>query len=395
MGILKKIKNYFKRKSIVRNQLDNSIPNQKDYSNLKKTIVFINGGIPMYDKDSGSNRFNEIIIGFKEQGYNCIICTKNAFRTNPYISFYEKLGIIVYVETIHYNNYFDYLKTIPKVDYIWYYSPNTLQDNLKKVSKIHPNAKSIFDMVDIHFLRYQRAIQLEPNRISLRKKYNKYFKIETVLSQKVDYVVAISNIEKEIMCKYINSNKIITISNIHYPKVDKDSVENFENRKDILFIGSQHTPNIDALYFLYNDIMPLVWKEIPTIKINIIGDVNKTIKDINHPNFIFQGYVQDITAFFASNKLMVAPLRYGAGVKGKIGQAFEYYLPVVTTSIGAEGMELIDSENALINDTKEGFSKAILELYTNKKLWQKLQNNSENSLKPFSRENLKTVIKSL
>jgi glycosyltransferase involved in cell wall biosynthesis len=82
-------------------------------------------------------------------------------------------------------------------------------------------------------------------------------------------------------------------------------------------------------------------------------------------------------------------------VKGKIGQAFEYYLPVVTTSIGAEGMDLVINENILIEDSKEGFANAIISLYTNKELWQKLQNNSENSLEPFSREKVKGVISNL
>ena len=250
-------------------------------------------------------------------------------------------------------------------------------------------------MVDINFLRYKRAIELSPNRISLRKKHTKYFNIETKLAQKADYVVAISDIEKEIMTQYIDPNKLITISNVHYPKVKKENTLDFEEREDLLFIGSTHTPNIDSIYYLYNDIMPIVWQQLPELTVNIIGNVNHEISDINHPNINFLGYVPDIEPLFKSNRMMVAPLRYGAGVKGKIGQAFEYYLPVITSSIGAEGMNLIHNENLLIEDTKEGFANAIINLYTDKMLWQKLQNNSENSLKPFSREKVKSVISKL
>jgi glycosyltransferase involved in cell wall biosynthesis len=305
------------------------------------------------------------------------------------------LGIIVYVETNQFKNYFEFLKSIPKVDYIWYYSPSTFKDNFNKISKIIPKAKSIFDMVDIHFLRYKRAIELEPTRISLRKKYKKYFEIETILAKKADYIIAISDVEKEIMKDYVDSEKLVTISNIHYPKINLELTLPFEDRKDLLFIGSAHSPNIDALYYLYKEIMPLVWKRLPEVKVNIIGNVNEKINDIDHPNFIFQGYVSDIVDFFKSNKIMIAPLRYGAGVKGKVGQAFEFYLPVITTSIGAEGMKLVDKKNALINDTKEAFASAIIELYTNKNLWLELQNNSEQSLGPFSKEILKNTILSL
>lgn len=395
MSVFKKIKQYFEKKKIIKNQEDHSFPNYENYNPLNKTVVFISGSIPTPDKDSGSNRLKEIILSFQEQGYNCIICTKNAYRTDKYINYFSDLGIIVYVETNQYKNYFDFLKSIPKVDYIWYYGPNTLKDNLVKISTILPNSKSIFDMVDIHFLRYQRAMKLEPTRISYKKRYKKYFDIETKLAQKVDYIISISDVEKEIMTEYVDANKLITISNIHYPKIKKENTLPFEKREDLLFIGSTHTPNIDSIYYLYNDIMPIVWEKLPEVKVNIIGNISDKISDINHPKFIFKGYVPDIEYFFITNKMMIAPLRYGAGVKGKIGQAFEYYLPVVTSTIGSEGMKLVNQKNALIDDTTEGFAAAIIELYTDKNLWLELQKKSEQSLEPFSKELLKQTLLSL
>lgn len=392
MGFLTKIKHYFKRKEIIKNQLDHSIPNFSDYNPAHKTIVFVNDCIFTPDQDSGSNRVKEIILSYKELNFNCIICTKNAYRTDKYINYFSELGIIVYVETNKYRNYFSFLKSVPKVDFVWYYTPDALNDNLRKIKQILPKSKSIFDMVDLHYLRIQRAIELEPTRISLRKKYNKYFKIETKLSKKADFVIAISDYEKEIMSQYVDSDKLITISNIHYPKIRKEETLSFKKRKDVLFIGSTHTPNIDALYYLYKEIMPLVWDKNPNIKVNIIGNVNEGINDIEDPNFVFHGFVENIDHLFISNKFMVAPLRFGAGVKGKIGQAFEYFLPVITSSIGAEGMHLTHNKNALIEDTTEGFADAIIDLYTNEELWTKLQDNSEASLRPFSKEMLKNTL---
>ena len=138
--------------------------------------------------------------------------------------------------------------------------------------------------------------------------------------------------------------------------------------------------------------MPIVWEKLPDIKVNIIGSVKDKISDINHSKFIFKGYVPDIESFFINSKIMVAPLRYGAGVKGKVGQAFEYHLPVITSTIGAEGMHLTHNENVLIEDTKEGFAEAIINLYTNKELWKKLHDNSETTLAPFSRQILKETL---
>lgn len=391
MGIFKNLKHYYKKREVIKNQSDQSIPNYDTYNSSNKTIVFFNLSMPSPDQDSGSNRLKEIILFFKAKGYNCIICSRNTFRTNKDVIDFSELGVIVYVETSQYRTYFDFLRTVPKVDFVWYYGARAFDYNFRKIAAILPESKSVFDMTDIHFLRYQRAIKLDPKRISNRKNYKKFLFIETKLAQNVDFVITVSDFEREIMTKYIADNKLITLSNIHYPKSTIEEVLPFEKREDIVFIGSQHEPNIDAIYCLHNDIMPIVWQKDDTIKVNIIGNVKDRIKDIVDPRFVFHGYVPDIEPFFMSNKLMVAPLRYGAGVKGKIGQAFEYYLPVVTSPVGAEGMKLIHRKNALIHEEKEEFASGIIELYSDKNLWLELQKNSEESLKPFSFQVLEDV----
>ncbi len=384
MGIFKNLELYCKRKKIIKSQSDQSIPNYNTYNPSNKTIVFFNINMPSPDQDSGSNRLKEIILFFKSKNYNCIICSKDTFRDNGYVSYFSKMGVIVFVETNQYKTYFDFVKSIPKVDFVWYYGARTLLYNLKKVKEIVPNAKSIFDMVDIHFLRYKRAMEIDPKRISIKKNYNKFFFVETRLAQTVDFVITISDIEKEIMLKYIDPDKLITISNIHYQKIKKEETLAFEDREDILFIGSGHEPNIDAVTYLYHEIMPIVWQKNANIKVNIIGNVKDKIKKITDSRFIFRGYVSNIDSLFTKNKIMVVPLRYGAGVKGKIGQAFEYFLPVITSSVGAEGMQLVHQKNALVYDKKEEFASAIIDLYNNKTLWTELQQNSEKSLEPFS-----------
>ncbi|MEZ4853432.1 glycosyltransferase [Flavobacterium sp.] len=87
----------------------------------------------------------------------------------------------------------------------------------------------------------------------------------------------------------------------------------------------------DALQLLYKKIMPKVWENIPEIIVHVMSNINTVINNINDERFKFHGYVADIEPYFLNSKFMVAPLLIGAGVKGKIGQAFEYYF-VVTTS---------------------------------------------------------------
>ena len=392
MGFIKKIKNYFKKKKQIKVLNTQSIPNFEAINNENKTIVFISGAMPTHDKDSGSNRLLEIILAFKKLNYNCIICVENVFEDDIYVQFYKQLGVTVYVESLQFNSYKSFLKSVNSIDYIWYYGPNTLKNYLNKVSKFLPKAKSIFDMVDIHFLRYKRAIELNPTRISLKKRFRKYFTIETQLAKKVDFVIAISDKEKTFMSDYLPKNEIITISNVHYPKVKQEDIPSFDNRENLLFIGSAHTPNIDAVHYLYDEIMPLVWDKLPNVKVQIIGSVYKEINTISNKNIQFLGFVENVEPYFLNSKLMIAPLRYGAGVKGKVGQAFEYYLPVVTTSIGAEGMFLENDINAIIVDNATDFANKIIEVYNQSEIWEKLSKNSELSLYPFSKEKLEKTI---
>ena len=392
MGFIKKIKNYFKKKKQIKVLNTQSIPNFEAINNENKTIVFISGAMPTHDKDSGSNRLLEIILAFKKLNYNCIICVENVFEDDIYVQFYKQLGVTVYVESLQFDSYKSFLKSLKSIDYIWYYGPNTLKNYLNKVSKFLPKAKSIFDMVDIHFLRYKRAIELNPTRISLKKRFRKYFTIETQLAKKVDFVIAISDKEKTFMSDYLPKNEIITISNVHYPKVKQEDIPSFDNRENLLFIGSAHTPNIDAVHYLYDEIMPLVWDKLPNVKVQIIGSVDKEINTISNKNIEFLGFVENVEPYFLNSKLMIAPLRYGAGVKGKVGQAFEYYLPVVTTSIGAEGMFLENDINAIIVDNATDFANKIIEVYNQSEIWEKLSKNSELSLYPFSKEKLEKTI---
>lgn len=359
-----------------------------------KSIVFVTGVIPEHDKDSGSNRLKEIIAAFINNGYHTTLVVENTYHTNEYISFYQRMGVNVFFEYKKYKDFSKFLlKNDPNANLVWYYGPDTFKKSYSKFNAILKNAKHIFDMVDIHHLRYQRAIELEPKRLSYKKKYRRYKSIETKFVKNADYVIAISDAEKKFMTEFCSESKLITVSNIHYPKIKKNNLNPFSQRQDLIFIGSTHHPNLNAIYFLYNEIMPILWKTLPEIKVNVIGNINEVIQDIKDERFIFKGFVSDIEPFFNNSKLMVAPLQIGAGVKGKIGQAFEYYLPVVTTTIGAEGMFLKDEENVIIADNPIGFAEAIAKVYKDEVIWNKLSQSSEKSLYPFSVEKVNEIIK--
>ncbi|ROI00960.1 glycosyltransferase [Chryseobacterium sp. G0240] len=395
MGIFKKIKKHFKRKEKLKELQTGDIVNIHLYDPSKKTILFASRDFPTHDKDSGSNRLKEIILIYKKLGYNCILFAPHMFEDDIYVKFYQKHDVIVFVENNRYKNIYDFLSSFKNIDYVWFNGPLALNLFYKKMKNILPRTQFMYDMVDIHFLRFKRAIEIEPTRISLKKNYKHFFRLETVIAPQLDYIIAISDKEKEIMSQYADKNKIITISNIHEPKIDISERKNFHDSKGIIFIGSIHEPNIDAVKFLYEKIMPLVWKTNPDLEVSVIGNVADKLDIKQYPQFKFLGFVESIEEHFMNSKIMVAPLRFGAGVKGKIGQAFEYFFPVVTTDIGAEGMRLTDRKNVLIANDEESFAQAILQLNNDEELWNTLSQNSIDSLKPFSIEAVSSTLKEI
>ena len=395
MGIIKKIKKHFERKERLKILNTQEIINITSFDPSKKTILFASRDIPSHDKDSGSNRLKEIILIYKKLGFNCILFSPHIFEDDPYVKFYKEHGVIVFTENNKYKSLYEFLNDFKKVDFVWFNGPLALNLFYRKIKNILPAAKFIYDMVDIHFLRYKRAIEIEPNRISLKKNYKLFYRLETVVAPQLDYIIAISDKEKEIMRKYADERKILTISNIHYPKIDVSERNNFASSRGIVFIGSIHEPNIDSVKFLYEKIMPLVWKENPELEVNVIGNVADKLDLKLYPKFKFLGFVESIEQHFMTSKLMVAPLRFGAGVKGKIGQAFEYFLPVVTTDIGAEGMQLDNKKNVLIANDEKSFAEAIIQLNNDETLWNTLSENSVDSLRPFSTEAVNETLKKI
>jgi len=148
----------------------------------------------------------------------------------------------------------------------------------------------------------------------------------------------------------------------------------FAERRDLLYLGRfDHLPNVDAVQFMVEEIFPIIRKRLPGIKLIIAGSkMPKIIHDISVEGVKPIGYVKDITKILTSCRILVAPLRYGAGLKGKIVLAMSNGLPVVTTSIGAEGMETAAGKALLVANKPVEFANSVARLYTNRRLWRDL-----------------------
>jgi glycosyltransferase involved in cell wall biosynthesis len=172
----------------------------------------------------------------------------------------------------------------------------------------------------------------------------------------------------------VREKKIEVVSNIVEVVEPKTP---FLGRANLLFIGSfLHPPNVDAVLFYAHEIHPLVLEHLPDIKFYIIGDkAPPGVTSLADETIVVTGAVPDVRPYFELIKLSIAPIRYGAGVKGKINQSMGLGVPVVATSAAVEGMSLTDGEDVLVADDPAQFASRIIELYNSEEIWTRLSRN--------------------
>lgn len=257
-----------------------------------------------------------------------------------------------------------------------------------------PQATLIYDTVDLHGIRHRRAAQLSGNAEQFRLA-DRYEQMEAVNILAADRIVAINAHEARLMGERHSNARIFTIPNIH---TARDQVPDFAQRDGLLFIGHYlHPPNEDAAVHLARDILPAVRKSLGDVPLHLVGSApTESIRALAGAGVHVTGHVPDVTHFFDRCRVFVAPLRYGAGMKGKIGQSMSLGLPVVTTSVGAEGMDLEDAETVLIVDEPQEFAAAVVRLYRDEALWRKLSRQGlEHVASRFSPSVARTTLKQL
>ncbi|HLW30834.1 MAG TPA: glycosyltransferase [Aequorivita sp.] len=365
-----------------------------DFDATKRGVLIVDTVIPEFDRDSGSRRLYYIIEILLKRNFNVFLMadTKEYRYNNTYCQTYRNLGVVVYEPVLDKNNRLvdkkGFVETIgPHIDYAWLHRPDNFYNYWALVKK-HSKAKLIFDMVDFHYLRLKREWEQNKNP-KLEAEMKKYLEMELQNAEIADVVVPITEEDQRALSPLLRKEtKMVVVGNIHQFDHENIGYKNFEQRQDVLFIGSfLHSPNMDAVRYLHDKLLPLLLEKIPSIRIKIIGSYpTPEILKMDKENFKILGYVEDISEHFNSARIFVAPLAFGAGIKGKIGQSLEFGLPLVTTDIGAEGFDFSPyTKNMLapIDDPKI-FADRIVSLYTDQNLWKEVSENSKKVLDPFS-----------
>jgi len=247
-----------------------------------------------------------------------------------------------------------------------------------RVQQECPNAVQILDTEDLHFLRHARQQAIKSKtELSL---YNDVTKRELASILRCDLSLIISQTEMALLQKFNISSQIL----YYLPFLEEEitSTKNwstFEERKDFVFIGNYlHEPNWQTLQYLKTMVWPLLRKKLPETSLHIYGAyASEKVMQLNNPRekFLVHGRAENARETISKHRVLLAPLLFGAGAKGKFIDAMQTGTPIATTSVGAEAMFSGLNWAGVINDNLQTFVDETVELYHNKTIWEQAQQN--------------------
>jgi len=325
------------------------------------------------DRDAGSLRMYNLLKIFKALSWQVTFAVSDLLSSLAQRNFLQAIGVNVLekdaVDSIeaHLQQYGQ------KYDLVIISALSVALKYLSSIRKHAPNAQLVFDTTDLQHVREYRRARVTGEggwlQIAMRSK-----KWELAAVNAADCTWVVSPTEKAVLERACPGAKV------HILSIIQDvygSAQPFSERKGVVFIGSfPHHPNADALQYFVEKIHPLLKEQINDEIIHVIGpEPPDWLQKLATNKLHITGYVPDVKPYFDRCKLSIAPLRYGAGVNGKVILSMSYGVPVVASSVAAEGIPLTKGDDILVADDPVTFSQAIGELYHNEQLWNQLSKN--------------------
>lgn len=336
----------------------------------KGTVLVIDARTPMPDRDSGSMDTFQYLRILKSFGYHVLFAPENLVHAGRYSAMLQRIGVQVLYAPFWMG--MDQLLEAwgPKLDHVLVYRAPVAEAVYEKVRRHAPRAKVIFDTVDLHFLRLQREAELAGDAEAIRAA-ERMKKLELDLVRKADATIVLSRFEMDLLRELTPGANLFEVPIVR--EVPAASGVPFEERQDIVFVGGfEHQPNIDAVQWFVAQVVPQLQARGFAGRFIVVGSsMPAHIKALERPGVVMRGFVQDLEAFFGTIRLSVAPLRYGAGLKGKVISSLSYGVPVVATRVAVEGGGFSDGENVLVADDPAAMADAILRLYGDADLWNR------------------------
>ena len=243
---------------------------------------------------------------------------------------------------------------------------------LEALRRFAPGARVIFNTVDLHHVRLAREAQQRGDIAALHDAALVRER-EFYLVRQSDATIVVSGTERALVEAQVPGAAVVEMPLVR-PVRAPDRVPGFGARRGVGFVGGfDHTPNVDAVRYLLADIWPLVLARLPAAELSIVGMDLPAELQANLPQGVrYLGAIPDIDPWLDGLRLTVAPLRYGAGAKGKVASSLAASVPCVATPVAVEGMHLEDGVHIAVGDTAARFAALICEVHESPVLWQSL-----------------------
>jgi GT2 family glycosyltransferase len=341
---------------------------------VKKRVLVVDACTPAPDEDAGSLTCFELMRAFQANGFKVSFMPQSNFLYMPKeTGALQRLGI----EALYHPYYASqeaYLKEFGRLfDAVLLFRHESAFALLPRIRECAPQAKVMFHVSDLHFIRERRKSELEGvlnsgGRLTQAR--------EMYCVHGSDLTIVHSEYERDVLSRYAPESSVYV-----FPWIldTQPSSVSFNGRRDIAFLGGYaHPPNVDAVLYFADEIWPRIHAREPEMRFHIVGsrcpDELRLLHGKRNINVV--GYVEDLSQCFGQIRLSVAPLRYGAGIKGKVAMAMSCGVPVVATSCGAEGMALRDGENILVRDDAASFADAVVRAYRDEALWNRMSSGA-------------------
>ncbi|WP_233260170.1 glycosyltransferase [Luteibacter sp. OK325] len=349
------------------------------------TILVVDVATPDASRDSGSLRLISMMRLLVEDGWHVVFAPDDGRADDGAIRELGRLGIEVIVRPWVDGVPSWLLRFAEDLDAAILSRHMVASQYTSFVRRYAPGAKVIFDTVDLHFLREERAAERAGNA-SLARQAATTREQELRLIAGADTTFVVSDYERDLLSRLMPSANVDLLSNIHevYGRTG-----GHEGRRDLLFVGGfGHPPNADAMNWMASEILPELRRVVPGANILVAGDVPEGNRRLlSDAGLHMLGRVPDLEPLMSSSLASIAPLRFGAGVKGKINMAMSHGLPVIGSTVAVEGMRLENGVDVLVADTADAFAAAYLRLVRDASLWASLSDHAvENVRAHFSAE---------
>lgn len=331
-----------------------------------KRMLVVDTCVPVPSRDSGSLRLLTLLTLLREEGWHIDFFADDDQASADSIRHLHECGIQMPRE-----RFLTWLRRQGmQLDAVMLCRVPVAAQYGSLVRRHAPRATLVFDTVDLHFLRESRAARVL-GRKSLQRRADDTRRKELSLIKGSDICLVVSHEEQRILGELLPGTRVELLSNIHEVH---GRLTGFDARRDLVFVGGfRHPPNLDGMRWFVEAVLPLLRRQEPTMTLHVIGELNgEAERRLRADGVILHGRIEDIAPFMNGARVSVAPLRFGAGVKGKVNMAMSYGLPVVATTTAAEGMHLQDGVDVLIADSAPDFADAVLRAYRTQSLWEQL-----------------------